>query len=68
MANSATIKTLNIRGYGFLTNDLGEDVFFHRSSVLGDGYDGLTQGQAVTYELDPIASGRGPRASSVNPA
>jgi cold shock protein len=65
MAN-ATIKKLNERGYGFLTNEAGEDIFFHRSSTLD--YDGLTEGQAVTYELDPIASGKGPRAGLVSPA
>ena len=68
MATSATIKKLNDRGYGFLTNERGEEFFFHRSAVRDDLYDTLTEGQAVTYELDPINSGKGPRASLVSPA
>lgn len=66
MAN-ATIKKLNERGYGFLTTESGEDIFFHRSAVLDGGYDALTEGQQVSYEADPIATGKGPRASLVSP-
>ena len=58
-----SIKKLSERGFGFLTNEAGEDIFFHRSVALD--FDGLAEGQSVTYELDPIATGKGPRASSV---
>ncbi len=53
---SGTIKTLvGDRGFGFIQQTDGTDLFFHRSSVMGTGFDQLTVGQAVSYEkaMDP---------------
>ncbi len=65
-----TIKKLvEYRGFGFIAGD-GDDVFFHCSVVADEGYDNLAEGQAVDYEVEPGGGGRGkgPKASSVQPA
>jgi cold shock protein len=55
------------RGYGFIAPDEGgEDVFVRFSSVAGEGFRQLVDGQRVTYELGD--DGRGPRALDVRPA
>jgi cold shock protein len=55
------------KGYGFIApDDGGEDVFVRFSSLAGDGFRRLEDGQRVTYELTD--DGRGPRALEVRPA
>ena len=50
MANG-TVKWFNdAKGYGFISRSDGKDVFVHYSSIEGDGFRTLTQGQAVEYE------------------
>ena len=39
----------NAKGYGFLVNDAGEDVFIHFRSILGEGFKTLAEGQQVEY-------------------
>jgi CspA family cold shock protein len=46
---NGTVKTLTDRGYGFIAQADGTDLFFHRSQVAGGGFDRLQVGQAVTY-------------------
>jgi cold shock protein len=50
-----TIKKLTDKGFGFIEGERG-DIFFHSSSVEGEGYDGLREGQKVEY-----TEGRGPK-------
>jgi len=54
---SGTIKKIvSDRGFGFIQQDDGAaDLFFHRTAVQGTTFDGLTEGQKVTYEkvMDP---------------
>jgi cold shock protein len=55
------------KGYGFIAPDDGsEDVFVRFSSLAGDGFRQLDEGQRVSYELSD--DGRGPRALEVEPA
>jgi len=42
----------NQKGYGFITTETGEDVFVHHSSVQGEGYKTLEEGQEVEFELE----------------
>ncbi len=58
------------KGYGFVTPENGKDVFVHHSSIKGDGYKSLAEGQQVEYTVDDASSpkGKGPRAASVVPA
>jgi CspA family cold shock protein len=46
-----TVKWFNdAKGYGFISRDDGRDVFVHYSSILGEGFRTLNQGQKVLYE------------------
>lgn len=51
------------KGYGFIMHDDGRDVFVHYSSIEGDGFRSLTQGQDVEYEV--TEGPRGLHAASV---
>jgi CspA family cold shock protein len=52
-----TVKWFNAsKGYGFIQRQTGEDVFVHFSSIQGDGYRSLNDGQAVEFEV-----GSGPK-------
>lgn len=50
MATGTIKKLVNDRGFGFIQQTDGTDLFFHRSSVTGTGFDQLSEGQAVSYE------------------
>lgn len=39
------------KGYGFIIGDQGQDVFVHYTSILGDGFRALKDGEMVDYEL-----------------
>lgn len=39
----------NAKGYGFIVNAEGEDVFVHYRSIIGDGYKTLSEGEQVEY-------------------
>lgn len=48
-----TVKWFNdAKGYGFITHEDGRDVFVHYSSIEGDGFRSLNQGQEVEYEFE----------------
>jgi CspA family cold shock protein len=53
----------NKRGWGFIAQDSGQDVFVHYSSITGNGYKTLREGDLVSYEL--INSDKGPKAQNV---
>jgi CspA family cold shock protein len=47
-----TVKWFNgEKGYGFITQDQGEDVFAHYSEIQGDGYRSLNEGDRVEFEV-----------------
>ena len=53
----------NRKGWGFITQTDGEEVFVHYRTIAGDGFRTLNQGQAVVYEAEE--GPKGLRASSV---
>ena len=58
------VKWFNDRkGYGFIEQDDGEDVFVHFSAVGGEGFKSLEEGQRV--EFDILDSPKGPQAANV---
>jgi cold shock protein len=61
-----TVKFFNSeKGYGFISQEQGDDVFVHYSAIQGDGYKSLEEGQRVEFE---IGNGRkGPEAQNVRP-
>lgn len=65
MANG-TIKTVTDRGFGFIQPENGrEDVFFHRSALVGVAFEQLRQGDHVTFNAENDPRGKGMRASDV---
>ncbi len=51
------------KGFGFITQSEGPDVFVHFSAIDGDGYRNLEEGQAVEFEVSQ--GQKGPQASNV---
>lgn len=70
MAAGKIKKIVQEKGFGFIQTDSGQDVFFHHSTVSGQAFDDLTEGQRVEYTVEDGQSskGKGPRAASVAPA
>jgi cold shock protein len=56
----------NKRGFGFIAQDAGQDVFVHHSSILGGGYKTLVEGETVQFDL--VTSDKGPKATNVQRA
>lgn len=49
---TGTVKWFNnSKGYGFIARDEGGDVFVHHTSIQGDGYRSLEEGQKVQFEV-----------------
>ncbi len=51
------------KGYGFITEDGGKDVFVHYSAIVGNGFRKLAEGEKVTFEVKEGA--KGPQADQV---
>ena len=48
-----TVKWFNDqKGYGFITPEDGKDVFVHHSSIQGEGYKSLAEGQQVEFQIE----------------
>ena len=58
-----TIKRLTDKGFGFIDNGTGKDMFFHMSNLEGVSYDELQEGQQVSYTEGH--GPKGPRAENV---
>lgn len=67
MAHTGKIKKLvRDRGFGFISDTDGNEVFFHRSSVMDTNFDSLNEDETVEFEVEK--SPKGPRAANVRPA
>ncbi len=53
----------NTKGFGFLEQEGGKDVFVHYSAILGEGYRSLTEGEPVEFEI--LETPKGPQAAKV---
>ena len=62
-----TVKWFNNKkGYGFINEESGRDIFVHFSSIAMDGYKSLTEGEQVVFDVEE--STRGPEAKNVRKA
>ncbi len=63
-----TIKRLMDKGYGFVEQENGEDLFFHFSDVEGVDFNDLKEGDKVDYEVGESDRGKGPKAMNIKKA
>ena len=56
--SNGTVKWFNAeKGYGFISQESGDDVFVHFSAIQGEGFKTLEEGQQVSFDIE-----EGPRA------
>jgi len=57
--NEAVVSFFNdAKGFGFASDDKGDDLFIHFSNIVGDGFKSLAQGQKITFEEASGPKGR----------
>ena len=63
--NTGKIKKLvRERGFGFISDTDGRELFFHQNSLVGAKFDTLNEEQSVSYDVEK--SDKGPRAINVH--
>jgi CspA family cold shock protein len=53
------------KGYGFIQQDGGEDVFVHHTAIQAEGFRTLREGQKVEFEFDVTRGPKGLQAQNV---
>ena len=62
--SNGTVKWFNAeKGYGFISQESGDDVFVHFSAIQGKGFKTLEEGKSVSFEIEE--GPRGKQASNV---
>ena len=63
---TGTVKWFNdAKGYGFIEQESGPDVFAHFSAIGGDGFKSVVEGQKVEFTV--TAGQKGPQAENIKP-
>ena len=63
---TGTVKWFSAeKGFGFITQEDGPDVFVHFSAIVGEGYRNLEENQKVEFDLGQ--GPKGPQAQNVRP-
>ncbi len=61
-----TVKWFNdTKGFGFIQQESGPDLFVHHSAIVSDGFRSLQEGQVVEFDVDDTP--KGPKAANVRP-
>ena len=61
---TGTVKWFNAeKGFGFITNENGEDLFAHFSQIQKDGFKSLEEGEAVSFDV--VEGQKGPQAANI---
>ena len=63
MASGTIVRLLTDKGFGFISDDVGVEHFFHQSSVPDGVFHSLREGQHVEFTVEE--STKGPRACDV---
>jgi CspA family cold shock protein len=63
MATGTVKKLVRERGFGFIKRQDGVELFFHKSAFQGAGFDTLTEGQAVEFDIEK--GDKGSRAANM---
>ena len=61
------LRLFAYEGYGFIELPDGQEIYFHRNSVVDDGFDQLEVGHEVRLEIAEGESANGPQATTVRP-
>ena len=64
MAMKGTVKWFDVKkGFGFIQQEDGNDVFVHYSNISGNGFKVLEDGESVEFEV--VEGNKGPQAQNV---
>jgi CspA family cold shock protein len=64
MSTTGTVKWFNdAKGFGFIEQESGPDVFAHFSAIAGDGHKSLAEGQKVEFTV--TQGPKGPQAENI---
>ncbi|PKL49094.1 MAG: cold-shock protein [Nitrospira bacterium HGW-Nitrospira-1] len=62
--SNGTVKWFNdSKGFGFITSEDGSDVFVHHTSIQGNGFKSLAEGDSVSFDTEK--GPKGPKAINV---
>ena len=62
--SEGTVKWFNdSKGFGFIQQEGGKDLFVHHSAIQGEGFKSLSEGDRVSFDV--VAGQKGPAAENV---